>query len=282
MKARPMALETIEPEHDPEGFSALKTKILKERGLDLYQYKDKFLIRRFKARMRSRCTFTYDDYMKCLDQDPFEYIKLFDKLTINVTEFFRNPEMWGSFKCQVLPKVLDRCQERRIVRFWSAGCASGEEPYTIAMLVDEFLWNREHNLQVAIRGTDLDEDALKKARAAVYPCDKLRKVPEHYKKVNLIQEGDFFKVRDKIKDYVRFQRHDLISGKKNKYFDVIFCRNVIIYFTRAQQLKLFHEFHDALTLDGFMILGKTETLLQECKCLFKIVDSHERIYQKVE
>jgi chemotaxis protein methyltransferase CheR len=135
---------------------------------------------------------------------------------------------------------------------------------------------------VAIRGTDLDEDALKKARAGIYLTDKLRKVPEHYLKVNFTQEGDCFKVRDKLKELVRFQRHDLISGKKNKYFDVIFCRNVIIYFTRAQQLKLFHDFHDALTMDGYMVLGKTETLLQECKCLFKIVDSHERIYQTVE
>jgi len=277
-----MALETMEPEHDPEGFCDLKNKILTERGLDLYQYKDKFLIRRFKARMRSRCTRTYKEYIRVLDMDPSEYIKLFDKLTINVTEFFRNPEMWESFKGKVLPKVLDRCHEKRIVRFWSAGCASGEEPYTIAMLVEEFLWNRDNNLQVAIRGTDLDEDALKKARAGVYQCDKLRKVPEHYKKVNFVQAGDFFKINDKVKERVRFQRHDLISGKKNKYFDVIFCRNVIIYFTRAQQLKLFHDFHDALTMDGYMVLGKTETLLQECKGLFKIVDSHERIYQKVE
>jgi chemotaxis protein methyltransferase CheR len=275
-----MVLETIEPEHDPEAFEVLKSKILTERGLDLYQYKDKFLIRRFKARMRNRCTLTYDDYMALLDRDQSEYIKLFDKLTINVTEFYRNPEMWEAFKCMVLPKVLARPEEKRIVRFWSAGCASGEEPYTIAMLVDQHLC-REHHLQIAIRGTDLDEDALKAARAGVYHCDKLRKLPESLKGRDFTAVGENFQLKDRIMDMVRFQRHDLISGKKNKYFDVILCRNVIIYFTRAQQLKLFHEFHDALSMEGFMVLGKTETLLRECKCLFRIVDSHERIYQKV-
>ena len=276
-----MVLETIEPEHEPEGFEALKSKILTERGLDVHQYKDKFLIRRFKARMRSRCAHTYDEYMKVLDNDPAEYIKLFDKLTINVTEFYRNPEMWEAFKLKVLPKVLARPEEKRIVRIWSAGCASGEEPYTIAMLVDEYLWSREHHLQIAIRGTDLDEDALKTARAGVYHCDKLRKLPEFYKGKDFSVDGETYLLKDRIKDMVRFQRHDLFSGKKNKYFDVILCRNVIIYFTKAQQLKLFHDFHEALAIDGFMVLGKTETLLPECKCLFKIVDSHERIYQKV-
>jgi len=277
-----MVLETIEPQHDPEGFEALKHKILTERGFDVYQYKDKFLIRRFKARMRNRCTLTYADYMALLDREPAEYIKLFDKLTINVTEYYRNPEMWEAFKREVLPKVLVRPEEKRIVRFWSAGCASGEEPYTVAMLVDEHLCNKAHNLQIAIRGTDLDEDVLKVARAGVYQCDKLRKVPDHYKRLYFKSEGECYTIADRIREMVRFMRHDLISGKKNKYFDVILCRNVIIYFTRGQQLKLFHDFHDALNLDGYMVLGKTETLLQECKCLFKVVDSHERIYQKME
>jgi len=276
-----MVLETIEPVHDPEGLEALKVKILNERGLDLSQYKDKFLIRRFKARMRSRCKLTYADYIALLDSDPVEYIKLFDKLTINVTEFFRNPEMWEAFRTKVLPKVLERPEERRIVRFWSAGCASGEEPYTIAMLVDEYLWNKEHNLQLAIRGTDLDEDALRSAREGLYVPDKLRKVPDLHRKKYFSPDDGKFRLCERMKAMVRFQRHDLISGKRHKYFDVILCRNVIIYFTKVQQLKLFKEFHESLNLDGFLILGKTETLLPECKALFKIVDSHERIYQKI-
>jgi chemotaxis protein methyltransferase CheR len=275
-----MVEDSKEPQHDAKGFDTLKKKISRERGLDTFQYKDKFLKRRFRARMRNRGLVTYSEYMDLLDTDPREYGKLFDKLTINVTEFFRNPEMWTTFRRDILPKILHDPDKKRIVRLWSAGCSSGEEVYTIAMLVDQYLWNKDSKLQVVIRGTDLDQEALRKAREATYPAEKIRKVPKIYKKLYLTSDEENFRVKDNIKEYVRLVGHDLIGGKKFRYFDVIFCRNVIIYFTRAQQTKLFKDFHRALTQDGYMVIGKTETLVGESKELFKVVNSHERIYQR--
>lgn len=269
-----------EPVHDDEGYEILRKKVFDERGLDTFQYKDKFLTRRFKARMRSRGVVTYREYIYLLDTDKEEYGKLFDKLTINVTEFFRNPEMWDAFKEKILPIIFARPREKRIVRIWSAGCSSGEEVYTIAMLVDQYLWNKDSKLQVVIRGTDLDNDTLKKARVAQYPAEKVRRVPKLLKRLYFSLEGDEYKVNDKIKKMVRLAKHDLISGRKQKYFDVIFCRNVIIYFTKGQQNSLFRHFHDALTVDGYLILGKTETLMGEVKSHYTIMDSQERIYQK--
>jgi len=275
-----MVEDSKEPRHDATGFNTLKKKISKERGLDTFQYKDKFLKRRFMARMRSRKVVTYKEYIMLLNTDPTEYGQLFDKLTINVTEFFRNPEMWTTFRKDILPKLLADPQEKRIVRLWSAGCSSGEEVYTIAMLVDQYLWNKDTNLQVIIRGTDLDPEALKKARLGRYSRDKMKKVPRLYKKLYFTSDGDLFHVKDRIKNYVRLVGHDLIGGKKFRYFDAIFCRNVIIYFIRAQQTKLFKDFHSALTVGGYMVIGKTETLVGESKELFKVVNSHERIYKK--
>jgi chemotaxis protein methyltransferase CheR len=272
--------ETEEPVIDEEGYEDLKVKIGDERGLDTRQYKDKFLKRRFKARMRACGVTSYIDYMTVLDTDPNEYQRLFDKLTINVTEFFRNPEMWDYFRRTVLPNILDEPERKRIVRIWSAGCSSGEEVYTIAMHVDQYLWNKNSNIQVVIRGSDLDEDAIRKAREARYTSDKVRKVPEIYKKLYLTFDGEQYHVKDNIKKLVRLVRHDLIGGKKFKYFDAIFCRNVIIYFTRDQQTRLFRDFHKALTMDGYMIIGKTETLVGESKSLFDVVSSQERIYRK--
>jgi chemotaxis protein methyltransferase CheR len=272
--------EAMEPQHDEKGFEALKIKIFKDRGLDTFDYKKKFLKRRFRARMRSRRIVTYKEYMALLDSDPKEYPLLFDKLTINVTEFFRNPEMWEAFRKKILPKVLADPEERRIVRLWSAGCSSGEEVYTIAMLIDQYLWNKDSNLQVVIRGTDLDDEAIKKAREASYLPEKVRKVPEVLKKLYLTYDGERYHVKESIMKMVRLVKHDLIIGKKQKYFDVIFCRNVVIYFSRELQKSVFTDFHNALTVDGYMIIGKTETLVGDIKKLFKVVDSHERIYQK--
>lgn len=270
----------VEPEDNEEGLDLLKKKILEERGLDTSQYKDKFLKRRVKARMRVRGIITFQDYISLLDRDPKEYILLFDKLTVNVTEFFRNPEMWKALQKKVFPEVLADPEEARIVRFWSAGCASGEEVYTLAMLVDQYLWNKDSRLQVVIRGTDLDEDALKKAREGRYPPDKLKKVPDIQKRLYFEKDGDGLRVNDKARALVRLARHDLIGGRKYKYFDVILCRNVIIYFSREQQMRLFEDFHNALNNDGFLIIGKTETLLDRSKDMFEVVDSHERIYRK--
>ena len=197
-----------EPRHDEAGFESLKEKIFKERGLDLSKYKSKFLQRRFMARMRPLGIETYANYMEVLDSEPSEYQRLFDKLTINVTEFFRNPTMWDTFRRKILPEVLSDPMEKRYARFWSAGCSSGEEVYTIAMIVDQYLWNKDHNLDVVIRGTDLDNDTLKKARKGVYQADKVRKVPDLYRRLYLRRDGEEYQVIEDILKRVRLARHE--------------------------------------------------------------------------
>ena len=267
--------------HD-EGFKALKEKITKERGVDTTYYKDNYLARRFLVRMRARKCDSVWQYMQILDEDPGEWAHLLDRLTINVTEFFRNPRVWKVFQAQVLPEVFREEKKGVIVRFWSAGCSSGEEAYSIAITVNEYLKMNGLAHHIVVRGSDLDDRSLANAKAGIYKPEALRKatpaVREEYFRYD--PAADRYRVSDELRTLVRFNRYDLTSMRRFRFFDVIFCRNVIIYIDRKQQMEMFSLLYDALNKGGFLILGKTESLFGKAKSMFEPVDGSERIYRK--
>jgi len=268
---------------DP-GFTALAARIVGEAGLDVGAYKDRCLRRRIAVRMRACGVHTYADYLRVLDRQPGEFDRLLDALTINVTKFFRNRETWDTLAAGVLPQLLQAREGR--VRAWSAGCASGEEPYTIVMLlalVLERLGRAAWLDRVRVDATDFDKGSLETARAARYPLKVFSEAPTEVPgRFCLPVDVETVEVRPELRALVDFRRHDLLRDPPvTTGYDLIFCRNVVIYFDRETQEKLMSRFTDALAPDGVLVLGKVETIFGPARERLDLVDPRERIYRRV-
>ncbi len=266
---------------DDQGFSELRKRILKERGLDLSQYREKCLKRRIALRLRANGVHTYPEYMVVLKKDPLEYEKLFDTITINVTDFFRDKSAYRFIENKVIPELLSSKEKKgkKIIRAWSAGCACGAEPYSLAILFHKILKDKTGDYLISIYATDIDEKVLENAKSAEYEAGAVSKVEgkilNRYFHQNLK-----YTLKEEIKQMVKFKRHDLISEMPFAHLDIIMCRNVLIYFSRHLQVKLFSRFYEALNRGGYLVLGKTESLDGEAARLFEPVSIRERIYQK--
>jgi chemotaxis protein methyltransferase CheR len=268
---------------DP-GYTALAARIAGEAGLDVGAYKDRCLRRRIAVRMRACGVHTYTDYLAVLDRQPGEFDRLLDALTINVTKFFRNPETWDRLAADLLPELI-RSREGR-VRAWSAGCASGEEPYTIVMLfalVLERLGRASWIDRVRVDATDFDRASLETARAGRYPLKAFSEAPaEISRRFCTPVDAETVEVRPEFRALVDFRRHDLLRDPPvSPGYDLIFCRNVVIYFDRQTQEKLMTRFTDALAPDGVLVLGKVETIFGPARERLDLVDPRERIYRRV-
>ncbi len=267
-------------------FTNLKEKICNKTGVDCRNYKDKYLRRRIELRMKAIGVGTsYKEYCTFLGNNPDEYNSLLDRITINVTEFFRDTETFDVFKGEVLPQLLAEKRKRKsaMVRIWSAGCSIGEEPYTIGIILHEQLGAELNDFIISIHATDIDEKALSAARKGVYKAQALKNMSNFQilKYFNSDENGNY-RIKDKVKHLVRFQQHDLFSDKKFSHFDIIFCRNVMIYFGKDFQNRLLFDFYNALNIGGYLILGRTETMPREARDIFECVNTRERIYRKTE
>lgn len=266
-------------EGDEEELEKLKRKIERDRGFNCSFYKDKCLRRRIAVRMRARGQRTFAEYSALLDREPAEYEQLLDTLTINVTKFFRNLETWAAVEAQVLPSLFAL---KGPVKVWSAGSASGEEAYTCSILLNE--WAERHGKRgeldrFRIVGTDIDRKSLENARLGVFPDLSLTETPVHLRE-KWFSAGPPYRVRPEAQRNVSFVRRDLISERAEGGQHLIFCRNVVIYFDREIQERLFKDFYDALVPGGFLVMGKVETLVGVARTLFRSVNNRERIFQK--
>ena len=266
-------------EKDALELRALKEQIRTASGLFCEGYKEKCLRRRLAVRMRARGVHRYADYAAVLEADPGEYKTLLNTVTINVSKFYRNPEVWDAVRSIVLPDLF---REPRPVRIWSAGTATGEEPYTFAMLVREYAEQHPDfdTSLVEILATDIDETALAKARAASYSDLALVETPDEAKARWFEAGGPPFRVKPEIRRMVRFIHGDLIRDPAPESLDLVFCRNVFIYFERELQEDLLSRFVDALRPGGWMVLGKVETLLGPAARRLDVIRSRERVYRR--
>ena len=257
---------------DERAFQALTQKISKARGLSCESYKDKCLKRRIGVRMRARGVHTYDDYSRLLDSDAREYQELLDALTINVTKFFRNLETWDALQ----PHLRRLGAAQPDLRIWSAGCASGEEPYTIAVLVLETL-GEEAGGRAVVDATDIDRLSLERTREAKYPDAAFTEMPAQLK-LRYFRDDQPLPL---VRDLVHVRAHDLMRERPPRPpYHLIVCRNVVIYFERQAQERLFQVFVDALAPGGVLLLGKVETLFGPARERLRLVDPRERIYTK--
>ena len=266
---------------DEASFQALTQSISQGAGVALHAYKEKCLRRRIAVRMRACGVHTFEAYRSFLFDEPDEYQRLKDALTINVTRFYRNPETWESLADTVLPTLFQAREGH--VQVWSAGCASGEEPHTLAMLFADQAerLDRRHWLErVRIDATDIDRECLVRAEAGRYPASAFDEAPAHHRDEYCQPVGDEYEVERRLRSLIRVHTLDLIRDQPiHSPYDLIVCRNVVIYFDRPTQLQLFNVFADSLREDGALVLGKVETMFGEAQKRFTLLDVRERIYQ---
>lgn len=266
-------------ENDDLYLNALLHKIFVERGLNFKDYKKASLKRRLKKRLDAYGLSSYPEYILYLDLHPGEYEKLFDTLFINVTEFFRDPEAWDELDKVVLLDIIARKNKGDPIRAWCASCSSGEEPYSLAMLLAERLNGAFDGHAVTIYATDIDEGALAEARKGRYSLDKLKNVKPEFIDKYFTRDNEAYKIHRKIRQMVIFGKQNLVMDPPISHLDLIVCRNVLIYFNSDLQQKVLVKFYSSLNEDGYIFFGKSESILLGSK-LFKIVDKNWRIFQK--
>lgn len=271
-----------------EGLLQVLDKVCEHRDFDFRQYKESTLKRRIERRLRATKVESYNQYLRVLSNDPSEYTRLIDNLTIQVTEFFRNPEAWHVIREEVIPKIIEQKKNREIMnnglkpglRIWCAGCATGEEVYSVAMLAEHLLDERKIDLEVNVWGTDIDGESLLRAEQVVYKPVVTKTVPEDMLNKYFYYDDEGYKVIPSLRKRVYFRLHNLVSDDPLKQMDLILCRNVAIYFTRPLQEKIFMDFCNGLNDKGYLFLGKAETLIGPAREEFKVINKRWRIYEK--
>jgi two-component system, chemotaxis family, CheB/CheR fusion protein len=264
---------------DRGNLSALLDKIYDERGYDFREYKSASIERRINKRLMEHHLETYGQYAALLDCSPNEYVKLFDTLLINVSEFFRDPEAWRIIESTIIPKIMAKKTNGGSIRVWSAGCSTGEEPYSLAILLAEKLGDSIADYEVKIYATDMDEKALGEARSGQFTCDKLKNVDAGLLERYFAQNNGSYKIQRTVRQMVAFGRQDLVSDAPISRLDMIICRNVLIYFKSDLQNRVIANFHYALNDGGCAFFGKSESLLLGSK-IFEAVDKKWRIFEK--
>ncbi len=254
--------------------------ISKKKGIDLCSYRQSFIFRHLRSRMIDLKISGYLDYITYLKNNSQEIDIFLDDLSINVTHFFRDPEVFIKFQKGPLAELISRKTKNNLnlIRLWSAACASGQEPYSLAIMMCETLGERS-DFVVKIWATDVDRDALEKARIGEYEEKDLKEVSKKMLE-KYFQPGynGKYSVKDEIKKMVRFEKHNLISDPGLKFIDIIFCRNVMIYFTREQQELLFGKFYESLNSEGLLVTAKVESIWT--KGTFVNIDPYNKIYRK--
>ncbi len=264
---------------DERAFTELLTYIEDEMDFESGFYNNSYLDRRITARMRRTDVDDYRTYKQLLQRDDDEQDALLDSLSINVTGFFRNPDAWEKLRL-VLRELTE---ENRRVRIWSAPCADGREPYSIAMLAldDSDINDRA----VEITGTDINPDILEEARRGEYETSQTTDIAEELEPLDdysayIDQDGDTFSVRDRVKTKVSFEQHDLIRGDPKRDFDLVLCRNLLIYIDSDFKTPIFETIGGSLHPGGYLMIGMTETLPTTCRDDFEPVHKQHRIYRR--
>ena len=279
--------ERKEPEEQaPEGadlpdtdFRRLIDKLHVEHHFDFREYKEASLRRRVRLRMSQVHVATIADYITFLDQNPSEHRALIDTILINITRFFRDPEAWDALRDTVLPRLLETARASGAMRIWSAGCSSGEEPYTVAMLLADHLGKDNGDLDIKIYGTDIDEDALLTARTGLYRLEALKDVPRDYLERYFVPEGQMYRFRRELRKWCIFGRHDLTQDPPLSHIDLLVCRNVLIYFDADLQDRILPRFSYAVRERGDLFLGRSEAMLARSP-RFVPIDFKWRIFQR--
>ena len=261
------------------GLKELLQELAEQRGFDFRGYKKTTLERRFRKRMFQLNIGSYGDYAQFIRRNPEETNELLNTILINVTEFFRDPPAWEVLRHDILPKMVKQLKPGASFRAWSAGCASGEEAYSIAILVSELFGPRILEYDVKIYATDIDEEELTIARRGEYSAEALRKIRPEWRDKYFHGKGPMRVNRD-IRRLVIFGRSNLGQDAPISHVDLLTCRNVLIYFDPELQEQILGRLHYALEPGGILFLGKSESQLTNSN-QFRRLNSRWRIFQRI-
>lgn len=261
-------------------FETIAALLLRERQFDLDQYKDRCIRRRIARRLRACEATDIAAYLEQLQSDPKELDCLIETLSIHVSQFFRNPGTYQVLEQVILPDLCRRArlEGRRELVLWSAGCAAGEEPFSLALLADDL---DAVELNIRVLATDISEQVLDAARGGVFPAARLKEVPpEVLDRYFIAQDDGHYRLIDRIRNRVRFMHHNIMTENDYPTADLILCRNVLIYFTREEQERILARFSAALAEHGALVLGRSETLIGDVRKHFQPEFPLERIYRR--
>ena len=238
-----------------EGYEKFKKDVYALTQIDLNAYKEKQMKRRIDTLITKNKVTNYNDYVAMLKSDKEKFEQFVSFLTINVSEFYRNPEQWKLLDSQVFPELIKRFGKN--LKIWSAACSTGDEPYSLVMALSKFLPLN----QIKIIATDIDKQILDKARMGLYNSKSLVGVPADMKKKYFTQVGGSYKISDEIKARVEFKQHDLLKDPYLTGCHLIVCRNVLIYFTEEAKEDIYKKFNQSLVKDGILFIGSTEQIM---------------------
>jgi chemotaxis protein methyltransferase CheR len=254
-------------------YEDFKKGIMELTAIDLSSYKERQMKRRIDALISRSGYNGYKEYFEALTFTRAMLEKFVDYLTINVSEFYRNPEHWRTLEQQILPDLIKKYGS---IRVWSAACSTGEEPYSLTMMLSAFLPLNS----IRILATDIDSAVIEKAKKGVYTGKSLETLPLVYKDAFFRQENGLFLIDAQIKNCVEFRQHDMLREPFYGKFHLILCRNVMIYFTEEAKEDLYRKFHDALERDGVLFVGSTEQIIFPQRYNLKAVRTY--FYKRVD
>lgn len=235
-------------------YHLFKSKVLTLTGIDLNAYKENQMKRRIDALIKKNGCNNYESYVQVISKDKEKFEDFVTYLTINVSEFFRNPTQWQTLEKDVIPMLLGKSKNLKI---WSAACSTGDEPYSLAMLLSKFV----PLSQIQILATDIDKEILSKAQKAEYTKKYVENVPSDLKAKFFVQEGDSYKIKDELKRCITFKQHNLLKDPYPQHMDLIVCRNVLIYFTEDAKDQIYHKFSESLKQESILFVGSTEQII---------------------
>jgi len=262
-------------------FSAITERLRNLCQFDLDQYKDRCVRRRIAKRLRACKVLDFAAYLNRLEIDRHELDTLLATISIHVSQFFRNPDTFRIIEQKVLPALCHQARStgRDKLTLWSAGCAAGEEPYSLALLVDAL---SADDLEIRVLATDISEPVLETARTGLFDSSRMQEVPSPVVEKYFHAEVNHYRLIEPVRSLVEFQHHNIMTDSDYPAADLILCRNVLIYFSRPEQERILLRFAAALPPHGILVLGRSETITGEIRHYFKSEFPVERVYRRTE
>lgn len=235
--------------------------------IDLNAYKEKQMKRRIDTLIDRNGIVGYDKYIALLKADKEKFEEFVNYLTINVSEFYRNPDQWVFLEKEVFPQLINKFGKN--LKIWSAACSTGDEPYSLVMCLSKFIPLN----QIRITATDLDKQVMAQAKVGLYNEKSIASVPAEYKKKFFTQVGSSYQISEDVKKCVTFQQHNLLKDKYFENYHLIVCRNVVIYFTEEAKAEIYQKFSNSLVKGGMLFIGSTEQIVTYKQCGFERANS---------
>ncbi|MBF8984492.1 protein-glutamate O-methyltransferase CheR [Lutibacter sp. B2] len=253
-------------------YEELKKLIYQKTKIDLSLYKERQMKRRIDSLIKRNGFTGYKDYYNVINKDKELFNEFINYLTINVSEFYRNFNQWDLLKKEIIPSLLDKNKNLTI---WSAACSTGEEPYSLAMCLSEFL----PLSSIKILATDIDKEVIAKAKIGIYSDKSIKNIPKPLLNKYFTKIGEDYKISDEIKKCITFKQHNLLNDIYPSKCDLIVCRNVMIYFTEESKNMMYEKFGNSLNKEGILFVGSTEQIILPARYNFSSLKTF--FYQKV-